>query len=191
MNELFRASGSGLTVVDGDFPVDRFNCYVGESPSFHLARALQENCGIVRYKKGQLRFWRLPDLFKQEPIIKLVDNEQQDINAGFTERHHVQSFYSIAPDGSFVYGNRNKARTARFMPHMNEMQLHNLTRCLVQKKIARIYYDEEICAGDLVEIEGKLPRKLVVVTAAHAVLSGTDGAAPEQFTRLWLSSLEN
>lgn len=188
LSQIYRACGASLKSIDADFPVDRFSCYVGETPSFHISRVLQENGGIVRWKNGRMKYFRLQDLFKQEPVLAIPDNASHDINSGFSERHHVQFFYSVDPTGALIYGNRNKARSARFMPFMNEMQLRNLTRCLVQRKIFKHAYDENICAGDLINVVGKPP--LVVVTAAHVAVSGTDGVAPDQYTRLWLSSLE-
>ncbi len=188
LSQCYKASGATLQAIDADFPIDKFHCYVGESPTFHISRACQENGGIIRWKKGKMKFFKLPDLFKQEPIMAIPNNSAQDIASGFSERHAIQFFYSLDPSGNFVYGNRGKARSARFMPFMNESQLRNLTRCLVQRKIARIYYSEDICAGDLINVVGAKP--LVVVTAAHVSQSGTDGSPPEQYTRLWLNSLE-
>ncbi len=187
-SDIYKASGATIK-VENDFKIDRFNCYIGETPSFHIARALQENGGIIRYKKGKMTFFRLPDLLNQKPVIALPNNASHDIKSGFSERHEVQFFYSIDDKGQFIYGNKNKARTARFMPFMNEQQLKNLTRCLIKRKIARVYYDETICAGDLVNVVGSNP--LVVVTAAHVAKSGTDGTPAEQYTALWLSSVEN
>lgn len=188
LSQVYRAAGATLQAVDSDFPIDRFMCYTGESPSFHIARACQENGGILRWKNGKMQYFRLADLFKQEPVKALPDNASQDIKSGFSERHDVQAFYSIDDNGNVVHGNRNKARSARFMPHMNEQQLRNLTRCLVRRKIVKIGYSEQLCAGDLINIVGGKP--LVIVTAAHVFKSGTDGTSPEQYTKLWLSSLE-
>jgi hypothetical protein len=186
LQQIYKAAGASLKTIDADFPVDRFMCYVGESPSFHIARALQENCGLLRWKANKMTFFKLPDLFKQKTVMALPD-VSQDIISGFTERHEVQSFYSVNEKGEFIYGNRTKARAARFMPHMTEMQLKNLTRCLVLRKIIKLYYSEELCAGDLISIEGGNP--LVIITAAHVFTSGTDGGTAEQYTKLWLSEL--
>ncbi len=187
LQQIYKAAGASLQSIDADFPVDRFMCYVGESPSFHIARALQENGGLLRWKSGKMKFFRLPDLFNQTTTMTLPNNDSQDIKSGFSERHEVQSFYSVNEKGEFVYGNRTKARSARFMPHMTELQLKNLTRCLVLRKIAKIYYSETLCAGDLIAIESGNP--LVIITAAHVFNSGTDGTPSDQYTKLWLSEL--
>ena len=186
LQQIYKAAGASLKAISADFPVDRFMCYVGESPSFNIARILQENGGLLRWKSSKMSFFKLPDLFKQKSVMALP-NSSQDIVSGFSERHEIQSFYSINEKGEFVYGNRTKARSARFMPHMTELQLKNLTRCLVLRKIIKIYYSEELCAGDLISIEGGTP--LVIITAAHVFQSGTDGSSSDQYTKLWLSEL--
>jgi hypothetical protein len=46
-----------------------------------------------------------------------------------------------------------------------------------------VYYQQNICGGDLVEYVGE-KRPLIVVTAAHMFNHGNS------YTRLWLGSLE-
>jgi hypothetical protein len=185
--EIYRATGATLKAIDADFAVPRFSCFVGQVPSFHIARALQEEGGVVRWKSGKMTFFRLPDLFKQKPIMTLPDNASENITSGFLERHEVPFFYSLADDGSFVYGNRNKSRTARFVPFKNALRLQNMTRCLVTRKVSKISYAGQLAAGDLISIAGADP--LVIVTAAHAFFSGTDGSGSNQYSRLWLANL--
>ena len=114
--DIYRACGAKLSAIDADFKADKFMCFVGEVPSFHIARVCQENGGVLRWKKGKMKFFRLPDLFKQKTVLRLPDGSSQDIDSGFSERHEIPSFYSIADDGTFVYGNRDKARSAQFIP---------------------------------------------------------------------------
>lgn len=188
LSQIYNACGASLQAIDADFPVERFSCFSGETPSFHIARILQENGGILRWKAGKMKYFRLQDLLKQTPVMTIPDRSAQDVASGFSERHQVQSFYSVDPTGAFIYGNQAKARWMRFMPNMSEQQLKNMTRCLILRKIAKIGYSESIAAGDVVAVAGGEPR--VVVTAAHVLRSGTDGAGAEQYTKLWLSSVE-
>ncbi|MCK9394240.1 MAG: hypothetical protein M0Q44_01450 [Methylobacter sp.] len=188
LSQIYRASGATLRGVDGDFKVDRFNCMVGGTPSFKIAQLLQEEGGIVCWKGGKLKFMRLPDLFKQKPVLSMPDNASENIISGFLERHEIPSFHSLSPTGEIVHGNRDKARSSRFVPHKNEQQLINMSRCLVQRKIIpRMDYNDKIYAGDVIEFIGAQP--LVVVTAAHVFCSGTDGGGSQQYTKLWLSGL--
>ena len=187
--QIYRACGASLQAVDADLPVDRFTCLVGEAPSFHLARALQEQGGVVRWKDGRLKFFRLQDLFKQQAAISLNKDAFEDTDSGFLERHEIPFFFSLNVAGAAVLGNQSKARKARFSPFKNQQQLNNMTRCLVTKKSIRVMFDYRLGAGDVVEVDGV--GALVVVTAAHVFQSGTDGDAADQYSRLWLAKLEN
>lgn len=188
LSAIYRASGATVKAVDADFPVPRFYCPIGDTPSFHIARALQEEGGIVRWKDGRLKFFRLPDLFKQDPIMNLPENASDYINSGFIERHEVPWFYSLDDTGGFVLGDQRKPRSVRYAPFMNSQRLRNMSRCLVQRKISNINLSAGIDAGDLINFTGG--DQLCVITAAHVFFSGTDGGRNIQYTRLWLGSLE-
>ena len=120
--------------------------------------------------------------------MTLAKNSMTDLDSGFLERHEIPTYYSIADDGSFVYGNKTKTRSAVFVPRKDERQLQNMSKCLVQRKTAKIALDIRLCAGDVIDIQGDKP--LVIITAAHVFESGTDtGGSGSQFTKLWLGSL--
>lgn len=189
LSAIFRASGATIKGVDADFPVPRFYCMAGDTPSFHVARVLQEEGGAVRWKNGRLQFVRIGDLFKQTPVLTLPDNTSEDVESGFLERHSVPWFFSLAASGEAVFGNRNKPRVARYAPFMDEQRLRNMTRCLVHSKNSRIDFSGQIAGGDLIAYTGGA--KLAVITAAHVFESGTDdGGAQNSYTKLWMGSLE-
>jgi hypothetical protein len=187
LTEIYRATGATLKAIEADFDVPRFYCPIGQVPTFQIAKILQEEGGVVRWKAGKMKFFRNPDLFKQKPVMALPKNADENVISGFQERHEVPWFYSTKPDGSIIYGNREKTRTTGFSPFKNTLRLNNMTRCLIQRKVAKVYYFARIAAGDLIEIYDSDP--LVVVTAAHAFQSGTDGSGVKQYTRLWLAEL--
>jgi len=189
LSAIYRAAGATLRAVDADFPVPRFYCPVGETPTFHIARVLQEEGGAVRWKAGRLQFVRLPDLFKQKPVITLPDNASDDVDGGFVERHEIPWFFSLDASGTAVFGARDKPRTVRYAPFQNAQRLRNMTRCLVYRKKMKISFNARIGAGDLIAFAGG--EKLAVITAAHAFASGTDdGGVSDTTTRLWLGALE-
>jgi hypothetical protein len=189
LSTIYRAAGATIQAVDADLPVARFCCPVGGTPTFHIARALQEEGGVVRWKSGRLQFARLADLFKQTPAKTLPDNAADDVDGGFLERHQVPWFYSLDAAGSVVFGNRDKPRVARFSPFKDAQRLRNMTRCLVHQRTVRMSFDGRIGAGDLIAFAGGA--QLAVITAAHVFESGTDeGGASETYTRLWLGALE-
>lgn len=189
LSVIYRAAGATIKAVDADFPVPRFYCPVGETPSFHIARVLQEEGGVVRWKTGRLQFVRLPDLFKQQSAMTLPDNASDDVDGGFLERHQVPWFFSLDASGAAVFGNREKPRTVRYAPFKDIQRLRNMTRCLVHRRTVKINYDARLGAGDLIAFTGGL--KLAVITAAHFFSSGTDdGGDSETYTRLWLGAME-
>lgn len=188
LSAIYRAAGAALQAVDADFPAPRFSCLVGDTPSFHISRVLQEEGGVVRWKAGRLKFFRLPDLFKQKAVTDLPNNASDDVASGFLERHEIPSFFSLNEAGSFVFGNRTKPRSVRYSPFKDVQRLRSMSRCLVLRKILKIDYAGQVAAGDLINFAGG--DQLCVITAAHVFESGTDGSGSNQYTRLWLGSLE-
>lgn len=185
---IYRAAGATIKAIDADFPVPRFCCPVGETPTFHIARILQEEGGIVRWKEGRLGFVRLPDLFKQQPVATIAHSAAEDVESGFLERHEVPWFFSLNDSAGFVFGNRDKPRSALFSPFKNEQRLRNMTRCLIRRKVAKVPLDMRSGAGELIQMADG--RKLVVVTAAHRWESTGDGGAGQNYSRLWLGEME-
>lgn len=186
---IYRAGGATVRGIDADFPVPRFCCLVGETPTFHIARVLQEEGGVVRWKDGKLAFARLQDLFKQAPVAKLPHSAADDVESGFLERHEVPWFFSADASASFVFGNRDKPRTVLFAPFKDEQRLRNMTRCLIRRKVVKIPLNMVVGAGELVEFADGT--KLAVMTAAHVWEStGGNGGVGQNYTRLWLGELE-
>ncbi len=184
---IYRAGGATIRAIGADFPVARFCCPVGDTPTFHIARALQEEGGVVRWKAGRLTFIRLPDLFKQVPLTTLPHSAADDVESGFLERHEVPWFFSLDSEAGFVFGNRDKPRAARFAPFQNEQQLRNMRRCLIRRKVVKVPLDMAAGAGELVAFADGT--ELAVITAAH-VWTGGDGGPGLSYTRLWLGELE-
>lgn len=188
LSVIYRAGGATVKAIDADFPVPRFYCPVGDTPTFHIARVLQEEGGIVRWKDGRLGFVRLPDLFKQKPVTTVPHSAADDVESGFLERHEVPWFFSLDDAAGFVFGNRDKPRTVRFAPFKNEQRLRNMTRCLIRRKVVKIPLNMTAGAGELIEFADGT--KLVVMTAAHVWENTGDGGAGQNYTRLWLGEME-
>jgi len=186
--EIYRAAGATLRGIEGDFAVSRYTCLVGEVPSYHISRALQEAGGVVRWRNGRLAFISLPGLFQQSPVDTVPAGNAETVDSGFRERHEIPSFYSLDADGQFVFGNRTKTRAVRFQQGANAPTLRNMTACLVVDRVSRFKYAPVIAAGDLVEVQGAGNR--AVITAASVFEAGTDGESPQQYTKLWLGRLQ-
>ncbi|KJV08067.1 hypothetical protein [Methylocucumis oryzae] len=185
---IYKAAGATFKGFDSDITIPAFSCFVGSTPSFEIARVLQEEGGEVRWKNGKMQFFRYADLFRQKAMLKIPNNASDDVKSGFLERHEVPSFYSLDKNGNVVSGNISKARARLFIPNKNAQQLQNMTRCLVHKKKSKVTLNMNIAGGDVIEVDGASP--LVVITAAHVVETGDNGMA-DQYTKLWLGSLEN
>ena len=185
---IYQAAGARIKAIDADFPVPRFYCPVGETPTFHIARVLQEEGGIVRWKKQRLQFLRLRDIFRQKASLRIPNTESDTIEGKFLEQHEIPWFFSVDEAGKLIFGNRAKARPARFSPFKNAQRLQNMSRCLIHRKTVKAIHDIRLCAGDTVEFQDGTVQ--AILTAAHVFKSGSDdGTPPEAFTRLWLASL--
>ena len=185
--DIYRAIGCRADAIVGDLTVPTFNCMAGEPPSYQIAVILQESAGVIRWRDGKLAFMRLDDLFNQEVITDIPIVAGESVTSGFLERHEIPSFYSVDDSGEFVYGNKEKARTARFVANKDQLTLRNMSTCLVLKQISRIAYNDNIVAGDLLQVSAD--ENLVVITAVHVFTGGVDGDPPRQYTKLWLGEL--
>lgn len=187
LSDVYRSIGCKLQGIDGDFSVSEFNCLAGEPPSFQISVILQESGGVITWLDGRLGFKTYNDLFSQEPLTDIPIYSAESVSSGFIERHEIPTFYSVNDQGDFIYGNQNKSRTLRFVPNKDEITLRNMSTCLVLKQVSRIGYNDNIRAGDLIQVNEK--DSLVVITAAHVFSVGIDGDPARQYTKLWLGEL--
>jgi hypothetical protein len=189
LSEVYRACGAELASVEGDFQVPRFVCLAGEAPTYHIARALQEAGGVVRWREQKLEFLDNAALFEQDEVENVWSTAAEDVAADLQERHDIPTFYSVDDDGEYVRGDDAKERTQRFQPHANATALRHMTGVLVLRKVARLKYTRAVVAGDLLAIDDGDQEPLVALTVASLFATGTDGAAPTQYTRIWLGGL--
>lgn len=187
LSDIYRSIGCSLNGIVGDFTVPTFNCTAGEPPSYQIAVILQESAGVVCWRDGELSFKSLNSLFEQEALTDIPITSAESLSSGFLERHSIPSFYSTDESGEFIYGNKEKARTARFVADKDIITLRNMSTCLVLKQVSRIAFNDNIVAGDLIQINAS--EKLVVMTAAHVFSAGVDGDSAQQYTKLWLGEL--
>lgn len=187
LTEIFKASGATIRPVSNDFHADRFYALKGDAPSFAITRLLQEEGGIIRWKNGRIEYFRVNDLFDQRPVMILPDNATENVQSSYKQQHEIPTYYSLDVYGATVIGDGTKCRSMMFVPNKNQLQLYNMSRCLVRKKVSKINYTESLCAGDIIGYQGAGP--LVIVTAAHVFTGNADGGGSSQFTKLWLSAV--
>lgn len=185
---IYRACGCSIAGVDNDFAGGYFACLVGDTPSFHLARLLQEEGGVVRWRRGKLAFLRLLELKQQDSTVILPANAIHETGSGFLQRHEIPTYCSLAPDGSVIHGNRAKERPVVFVPGKDARQLLNMSRALVRANVLKVDYSGGYFAGDVVKLSNGERR--VVMTVAHVYRTGTDGSGTEQYSRLWLGTVQ-
>jgi hypothetical protein len=187
LGAIYRACGAKVQ-IESDFTVDRFSCFAGGVPAFHIAQALQEQAGALVWvpASAALKFKRLPDLFTGKPVETIDSTGIERVKSGFMERHEIPWFYSTDPSGAVMHGNRARARKAMFTPRKPLGVLNNMSRALVQWGSLTGRLAAGINAGDLVEVGAD--GNFVVVTAAHVIEGGGDGV--NTYTRLWLAGLE-
>lgn len=189
LSAIYRAAGATIPGIISDFPVKRFYCYVGETPTFQIARVLQEEGGVVRWKNKKLEFLSLRALKQAKAVRTIPGNASDSVDGGFLVRHRVPWFFSLAEDASFLYGNQAKPRSVNYSPFKTEIQLRNMTRCIIHRKTLRAKYDQRICAGDVIQLDGGT--KMIVITAAHVFSSGTEeSGSSDQYSRLWLGEVD-
>jgi hypothetical protein len=184
---IYRAVGASLRSINADFPVSRFTCLVGETPSFHIRRILQEEAGTVRWKNGRLEFFRLRDLFRQTPVATVPMTTVVDTQSGFLERHSVPNFFTVNSSGVLVFGACDKARVMAYSPEKSLQRLNNMTVALVNRAPVSIPLNTRLAAGDL--FNTSTGESLVAITVVHT-FQAADGN-PGHYTRLFLGSLES
>ena len=186
-SDIYRAAGASCS-ISSDIRVKRFYCYVGQSPSFGIARALQEEAAAMFWTGSQVRVQRLAEMFKAEPVERLPVDSTQTFNSQFLERHGAPSYFSAKNDASLVNSHNKGDRSAQFYLSADQQMLNNLSTFLLQKKVWTTRYNPKIAAGHLIDVAGK---NYVVITAAHQRTQAGHGLQVTDRSRFWLGELYN
>lgn len=185
LGELYRACGAQVS-IDSDFTVPVWACFAGMTPSFEIAKALQEESGALLYAGGRVQFRRLRELVAQKPQQFLDDNQTSVVESNFLERHAVPYAFSTNPAGGFVLGRREAARGVLYRPRADERIVRGLATALVARRTYRNALSIDIGAGARFDVDG---RPMVVITAAH-VFEGQGSEEPSaQYSKYWLGEL--
>lgn len=177
---VYRACGATAS-IGGDITIPAFACYVGMTPSFEIARALQEQAGgIISDERGRVSFRRLVDLQKELPSRVIERESVAADESGFVERHLVPAAFSTGPDGAFLRGAAGTGRGIIYRPQASQAILANLSRALIVRRMVSSGFAPDITAGQVIEVAGE---RFVVATAAHAF------SAAEQSSTLWLGKV--
>jgi hypothetical protein len=185
LGEIYRACGAQLK-IDSDFTVPVFACYKGMTPSFEIAKALQEEAGALVMTRGRIEFRRLAELVKAEPIATLREDSTEAVESEFLEQHLVPFAFSTGDDGAFLSGRAEGGHGVLYRPRADVRILNNLGLALIMRRVVQSDFAPHIMAGHRFDVAGTA---YVVITAAHCYTGGADGDGGEQYTRLWLGEV--
>jgi hypothetical protein len=185
LGEIYRACGAQVR-IDQDFSVSVFACYKGMTPSFEIAKALQEEAGALVYGGGRVAFRRLDELAKSDPVATLREDSLEGVESDFLERHLVPFAFTTDPSGATVSTRSELGRGVLYRPRGDTKTLNNLSTALVTRRKGRSTLAPHIQAGMRLNIG---TAGYVVITAAHVMDVGADGGDGEQYTQLWLGEV--
>jgi hypothetical protein len=182
---IYAAAGAKVRIASSDFPVGRFVCLAGQTPTYAIQRALQEAGGAVRLKGGRLEFLRLVEAFSATEAIIVTTASATDFDSGFLERFEVPAYFSLDANGQQVAGDTSSARTVQFAPGRDAGTLLAMSRVLIHRCAVKIPLSTGIAAGDpVITTSGET---LTVITAVHAC--DYSGASPSLYSKLFLGGL--
>lgn len=185
LGEIYRACGAQVT-IDQDFTVGVFACFKGMTPSFEIAKALQEEAGALVMADGKVAFRRLAEMLDQDPAVTLREDSTQGVDSEFLERHKVPFAFSTDPTGALISTRAEVGRGVMYRPRADTRILNNLSTALILRRKARSDFAPHMMAGMRVDIAG---RPFAVITAVHVADGGADGGGGEQYTQLWLGEV--
>jgi hypothetical protein len=183
--EIYRSIGC-TAVVESDFAIPSFGCFIGMYPTPAIARVLQEEAAVVFYSRGKIRFRRLAELIAAPAAITFPVDRAEEVSSDFLERHALPFVVSTAQGGSVVTSRREVARGMVYRPRADQRILNNMGIALVQRRKMREGLSTDLNAGTRMDIGG---RPHIVITAAHVRAAATDEGKGEEFTQLWLGEV--
>lgn len=178
MGEIYRACGAQIK-IGSDFNVPRFSCFVGMTPSFEVAKILQEEAGALVYAGGAVTYRRLDELMAQEARVIVPESVTEALQSDFLERHAVPFAFSTDEAGRFIAGPKEAARGVHYQPRADQRIVNNLGRALLQRRKMKTDLTPALNAGDRIDVGS---RRMVAITAAHVM--EPDGGS--QYSQYWL-----
>lgn len=183
LSEVYRSCG-GKSDVQKDFSVPKFYGFQGQVPSLQLTRICQEHGGVIRWipRSNGLSFFRINDLFNQEPTKIQPKFSDDTIKSDFLVKHEVPQFISTDEHGAFIRTQNQMARNVRYVPNKNQAQLNAMVNVILNAKELPCDYSPKVHAGEIVQIGNT---KMAILTAAHYIGQNSSGA-PRNHSVFWL-----
>lgn len=183
LGEIYRACGAQVR-IGSDFNVPRFSCFVGMTPSFEVAKILQEEAGALVYSDNAITYRRLGELFAQDAALTVPEQATEVLVSDFLERHAIPFAFTTDPAGAIVTGRREASRGVHYQPRADQRIVNNLGQVLLQRRKCRTALTPGLNAGQRIDVGS---RKTVVITAAHV----WESIGGDQYTQAWLGELSS
>lgn len=183
LGEIYRACGAQVR-IGSDFNVPRFSCFVGMTPSFEVAKILQEEAGALVYSDNAITYRRLGELVGQDAALKIPEQATEVLVSDFLERHAVPFAFTTAPSGAIVSGRREASRGVHYQPRADQRIVNNLGQALIQRRKYRTAFTPSLGAGQRIDVGA---HRMVVITAAHVF----ESIGGNQYTQAWLGELSS
>lgn len=183
--EAYRACGCKVA-FSKDLPLSKFVCLKGQTPTFEIARRLQEEAAVIRLKDGKLQAIRLDELMKEPAIATYDASAMQRLENPMVESRSLVSFLSVNDDGESIEGDLRDSRPVMFKGGLDSRQLKNLEKVLITRGVVQRPLDNKLQAGQIIKVGDT---KLTVLTGAHRVDTGALGGATAMVTKAWLAEV--
>lgn len=181
-----RASGNKLKVIE-DVPLTHYFCAVGATPSYEIARKLQEEAAVMFCTHtGKIVVKRLSQIMDSKPKLELDESAVKWVKNQTQINHTIPTFQTVNADGSTIEGELSSGAKTGFYPNVDARRLKNLSTALVTRGTALRTYNPDFMSGDVFQIKDK---KYVVLTAAHRLDTGVLGAASVSASKFWLAEV--
>ncbi|MBF7682966.1 hypothetical protein I2F27_06455 [Acinetobacter sp. B5B] len=186
-NAVMRACGAKLA-MGSDLPLLSFVCLKGTIPTTRLAWYAQQEAVVFSYMDHRLGVTKIDQLFKKEIKVQFDASAVVWVNSEHLRNMGKASYVSVDADGSTVFGHEETKQGQAVIQHggMSQRQLNNMNKVLLTKGTIIRPLNDQINAGDLVEIDHQ---KYVVLTAAHVFDTGALGGPSVMASKFWLASL--
>lgn len=181
----YRACG-GRSPFGTDIPLPEFVCLKGGLPTAEIARRLQEEGAVIRFRHGKVHGVRLPELFSGQPVATFDPSAVQWEDNDVVLNRQVVSVVSLSSDGVTIHGDPSGVRPVVYRGGLDSRRAMNMERVLVTRGRMFRPSDDRLQAGELVQVGN---RRLVVLTAAHRIDTGALGGSSAMATKVWLAEL--
>ncbi|SDB86920.1 hypothetical protein [Acinetobacter boissieri] len=186
-NDAMRSCGVKMA-MGSDLPLLSFVCLKGTISTTRFAWYAQQEAVVFAYSNHQLSVLKIDQLFKKEVVAYFDASAVVWVNSEHLRNMGKSSYVSTDPDGSTVLGHEDTKQDQAVIQQggMSQRQLNNMNKVLLTKGTIIRPLNDQIYAGDLVEIDHK---KYVVLTAAHVFDTGALGGPSVMASKFWLASL--